>query len=273
MDPLEQAYQFFLGQGASPSAAAGISAGLYAESGLSPSAFNPAGGGQGAYGIGQWRGARQTALFSEFGSAPTLLQQLEFVWQELTGTEPQGSGDTGTYGGQTILGSSSGQSALSNFINDFEIPGPAGASGDIQRGTTALAQLGSGATPVFGGTTSQIPIWMGNALAPFADPFGLFGPSTLVSPGNTQPSAINGPGGIVSGGQQAAGASAQAIGSAVSAGVSAAIAPLNSWLSGLTSSSTVTRVTVGIVAVILLLAGIFFLANNKAITVNVPKAA
>jgi hypothetical protein len=74
---------------------------------------------------------------------------------------------------------------------------------------------------------------------------------------------------VANGVQQTAGTGAAAIGQAVGAGVSAAVAPLNSWLQGLTSGSTTTRVAVGIVAVILLLAGIFFLANNKTTTINV----
>jgi len=59
------------------------------------------------------------------------------------------------------------------------------------------------------------------------------------------------------------------IAGAVAAGVGQATAPLTSWFQGLTSSDTVSRVSIGIVAVILLAAGIFFLAGNKTTTINV----
>lgn len=57
------------------------------ESGLDPGAFNPAGGGQGALGIAQWRGPRQQALKEKYGEAPSFTQQLQFLTDELKGPE------------------------------------------------------------------------------------------------------------------------------------------------------------------------------------------
>jgi hypothetical protein len=68
--------------GLTPAQAAGVVANLQAESGLNPAAFNPVGGGQGAQGIAQWRGARIDAFRKRYGVDPrngTLSQQLEFM--------------------------------------------------------------------------------------------------------------------------------------------------------------------------------------------------
>ena len=256
---LQTAYDFFVSQGASPAAAAGIASGLYAESGLNPGISNPAGGNLGAYGIGQFRGAFQTDLFSETGTnTPSLLQQLQYVWDQLT----QGSVFEPASVGQTILNDTSPNQALSDFITKFERPAPGyETTSDISRGTNALGQINMNT----GSTGLQLPTWAGNLLAPFQDPFGLFGTSTLVSPNNAVGTGV----GVAQTGQAVQQATGDIAG-AVAAGVGAGVKPLSDWLSGLTSGATVTRVTVGIVAVILLLAGIFFLANNKQITLNMP---
>lgn len=273
MTALQTAYDYFIGQGASPAAAQGIAGGLYAESGLNPSAFNSGGGGNGAYGIGQFRAGRQAALFAEFGSSPTLLQQLQFVWQELTGTA--GSGDPGTHGASSILSASSSNDALSNFINYFEIPGPnssAAVAGDISRGIRAIAQIDTSGsnglvTPQVVGSNGQLNPFQVGVQTLATNPglfFGtLFGgavtPQDIVTNGITTSAQLAG-----QGANQVTGN----IAGAVAAGVGAAVNPLTSWFSGLTSSDTVSRVSIGIVAVILLAAGIFFLAGNKTTTIN-----
>lgn len=70
--------------------AAGIIANLQAESGLNPNAFNSAGGGQGAVGIAQWRGVRQTR-FQEVYNKPirgsSLQEQLAYINWEFNNTE------------------------------------------------------------------------------------------------------------------------------------------------------------------------------------------
>lgn len=64
----------------------GIMANLFAESGFNPTAFNPGGGGAGAYGIAQWRGKRQEALKS-LANYDTLGVQLSFLLSELNSSE------------------------------------------------------------------------------------------------------------------------------------------------------------------------------------------
>lgn len=66
--------------GLSVDQAAGVVANLQRESGLNPGAFNPAGGGQGARGIAQWRGDRQRALLAS--GATTVEQQLDFMMSD-----------------------------------------------------------------------------------------------------------------------------------------------------------------------------------------------
>lgn len=68
---------YFQAKGLTFNQAAGVVGRLYAESGLNPNAFNPAGGGHGAVGIAQWRGDRQN------GIGNTLQTQLDAVWSEL----------------------------------------------------------------------------------------------------------------------------------------------------------------------------------------------
>lgn len=94
-------YNYLVGQGASPNAAAGLLANFHSESGFDPTAQNPGGSKyypvgamlptNHAYGIGQWLGPRATAL-SNFakaqGKSPSDLGvQLAFLWSELTGSK------------------------------------------------------------------------------------------------------------------------------------------------------------------------------------------
>ena len=115
--------------------AQGIAAGIIAESKGDPNAFNGTNGGNGAYGIGQWRGARQRELFRRYGSAPSLDQQLEFLVSELKG---------GDAGGRSVLQAGDAKSALGAYVNNFMRPGAAGAAGDLRRGQAALAANGAG---------------------------------------------------------------------------------------------------------------------------------
>jgi hypothetical protein len=85
------AFTFFVGKGYSREQAAGIVSNLVFESTLSPTATNLAGGGQGALGLAQWRGARFDALKAYASSQGKPWQdpqtQLEFIDRELRGSE------------------------------------------------------------------------------------------------------------------------------------------------------------------------------------------
>jgi hypothetical protein len=129
---LQEAEQFFEGQGFTTPQAQGIAAGLFAESGLNPNAVNPT---SGAFGIEQALGSRLTSL-EAFPNSGTLEGQLAFTASELSGSE--------SAAGSAIGQQTTAQGALSSFINLFERPGP-GAAGDISRGTKALGQFGGGA--------------------------------------------------------------------------------------------------------------------------------
>lgn len=87
---VQEAHDFFRYAGWSEAQTAGLLAYVGGESGFNPTAFNPAGGGQGARGIGQWRGERIEAFRRLFGHDPlqgTYEEQLAFVQWELTHTE------------------------------------------------------------------------------------------------------------------------------------------------------------------------------------------
>lgn len=95
-----QAMEFFERAGLSAQSAAGIVANLQGESGLRADAFNPAGGGRGAFGLAQWRGDRQEALArfaSERRGQPitaqqtTFEEQLAFILDELRNGTDRGA--------------------------------------------------------------------------------------------------------------------------------------------------------------------------------------
>lgn len=136
MASLSDIEQYLIGSGVNPTAAAGITAGIFGESGGNENAVNPT---SGAYGLTQVLGARQSNLFNTYGSNPTWQQQLDNLINELPGN-----------GGSSILNSSTPQDALNAFVNLFERPGASGAAGDISRGNTVLGglltELGGNAT-------------------------------------------------------------------------------------------------------------------------------
>lgn len=85
------------------------------ESGLDPGAFNPRGGGQGALGIGQWRGPRQQALKEKYGESPSFTQQLQFATDELKGPEKKAL--------EQLRGAKTVDEAYQIWGKEFERPG------------------------------------------------------------------------------------------------------------------------------------------------------
>lgn len=83
----QQIYQGLLNRGFRPAAAAGLTGNAFAESSYNPAAFNPAGGGQGALGLFQWRGDRQRN-FKNYAAqqgigTDTIDSNLDFLVHEL----------------------------------------------------------------------------------------------------------------------------------------------------------------------------------------------
>jgi hypothetical protein len=98
MSSNEKAMSWFTsedGGGFTKEQAAGIVGNLNAESNLNAKAFNPAGGGQGAQGIAQWRGSRLKD-FEKFSGKSVkdadLEEQLKFVSHEMTEGKEQRAG-------------------------------------------------------------------------------------------------------------------------------------------------------------------------------------
>ena len=71
---------FFINKGLTENQARGILGNLLQESNGNPNAINKT---SGAYGIAQWLGDRKKNLFYRYNNAPTLDQQLEYIWEEL----------------------------------------------------------------------------------------------------------------------------------------------------------------------------------------------
>lgn len=141
-----QIVDFFKSRGYTEAQARGIAAGIHAESASNHTAHNRAGGGQGAFGIGQWRGDRLKRLRARYGPNPTLQQQLEFLDWELKGGDP---------GGKGVLQATTAEGALSAYIGGpgwgFMRPDAAGRLGDMRRGMAYLG--GRGPAAAGGGQT------------------------------------------------------------------------------------------------------------------------
>lgn len=98
-------YDGLLARGVSAAEAAGITSNAMRESGGDPAAFNPAGGGQGANGIFQWRGDRARLPDGRNVRDGTLEEQLDHFMRERGGREAgavaragQGAQDAGDWG-------------------------------------------------------------------------------------------------------------------------------------------------------------------------------
>jgi hypothetical protein len=125
------AIDYLKSQGISNPATLGSIAGSLAESGLDPNKVNPK---SGAFGIGQWVGARKAALFAKYGPHPTFDQQLRFLVSELKG---------GDRGGASVLAAKTAWAAAVAYITRFMRPAPgADTIGDLQRASRALRRMG-----------------------------------------------------------------------------------------------------------------------------------
>lgn len=155
----QELYGYLKAAGLPDHVAQGAAAGAEAESRTDPRAFNADGGGNGAFGIGQWRGSRQAELFRRYGRNPTLQEQAEFLAWEIKG---------GDRGGKDVMAAKTATEALNAYIGETRPDGTGWGfmrplhgpqrEGDIKRG---LAALGGGAVAVDGGghSTEQPQQW------------------------------------------------------------------------------------------------------------------
>ena len=112
-DAKQYSYNYLKSKGYSDVAAAGILGHAQAESGFNPSAFNSAGGGNGAVGLFQWRGDRAQSLYNFAGTtSPSITQQLDFMDYELK-KNPGGVAGSNTYA--NVTGASNPDQAASAF--------------------------------------------------------------------------------------------------------------------------------------------------------------
>ena len=125
--------QFFVDRGYPQAVARGIAAGIQAESASNPSAKNKS---SGAFGLGQWLGARKKELVRRYGANPTKRQQLEFLDWELKG---------GDHGGPAVRKQRTEAGALNAYIRQFMRPAAGSeTAGDIRRGRAALGLAADG---------------------------------------------------------------------------------------------------------------------------------
>lgn len=128
--PPEKITDYFVQKGLTPAQAKGMTRAFMEESGGNPDAFNPAGGGQGAAGLAQWRADRQRRLIAQYGPRPTAQQQLDFAWQELNTTEKPAF--------EAVKSASTESGAYDAFRAKFERPGP--PAGEMKAGATPTFQ-------------------------------------------------------------------------------------------------------------------------------------
>lgn len=104
----------FLNAGYTSAQTAGIMVNVNGESGFNPNAFNPSGGGMGAYGLFQWRGGRQKNLkaLNDY-TKPEV--QVAFAISELNGSEANAK--------THVLSTTSAVEASYNFCVYYERPG------------------------------------------------------------------------------------------------------------------------------------------------------
>ena len=118
----KKAMEFFQNKGLKPHQAAGIVGNLLGESNLNHTAVNKS---SGAYGLAQWLGPRKTALFNKYGKNPTFDQQLEFLWDELQGSENASL--------KALMATSTYEAATDSFMRNFERPSKKEMADSINR--------------------------------------------------------------------------------------------------------------------------------------------
>ena len=80
-----QIVNFFMNKGLTKNQAKGIYGNIMQESGGKHNIVSR--DGHNSYGLAQWTGTRKARLFSQYGTNPTVNQQLEYLWSELNSTE------------------------------------------------------------------------------------------------------------------------------------------------------------------------------------------
>lgn len=122
----QQAVAYYQTQGWSKAQATGVAAYYAEETGGSfdPRSFNGKGGGQGAQGMGQWRGDRIANFIKKYGHSPLdknipddqlFREQLEFGQWELTHTEIDA--------GRALFQTTTGAAAAATMVEQFGRPG------------------------------------------------------------------------------------------------------------------------------------------------------
>lgn len=103
---------FFMNKGLTKNQAKGIYGNIMQESGGKHNIVSR--DGHNSYGLAQWTGARKARLFSKYGTNPTINQQLEYLWEELNGSEKDAL--------DALKSTSSVEDATKIFMQKFERP-------------------------------------------------------------------------------------------------------------------------------------------------------
>ena len=103
---------FFMNKGLTKNQAKGIYGNIMQESGGKHNIVSR--DGHNSYGLAQWTGSRKARLFSKYGTNPTINQQLEYLWEELNGSEKDAL--------DALRSASSVEDATKIFMQKFEGP-------------------------------------------------------------------------------------------------------------------------------------------------------
>lgn len=103
---------FFMNKGLTKNQAKGIYGNIMQESGDKHNIVSR--DGHNSYGLAQWTGIRKARLFSKYGTNPTVIQQLEYLWSELNSTEKDAL--------NALRNTSTVEDATKVFMQKFERP-------------------------------------------------------------------------------------------------------------------------------------------------------
>ena len=109
-----QIVQYFVNKGLTLNQAKGIYGNLMQESGGNIRAVSN--DGHYSFGLAQWTGNRKTKLFNKYGTNPSIINQLDFIWEELNTSEKKAL--------NALKQTTTIEDATRVFMTKFERPNP-----------------------------------------------------------------------------------------------------------------------------------------------------
>lgn len=154
----EQIWYFFRGNDFGEQSTAGIMGNLFQESSFDPTSVNPS---TKAFGLGQWLGGRLTGLYTYAkntnGDPNSLLTQLNYMYQEIAGPNPEATFEQkiSAHGGISALKNASIQNAVNWWEECYERSGGSAMGARFSNAEMFLRQLSGKQPPTGSGSTAS----------------------------------------------------------------------------------------------------------------------